>query len=574
MRNRRYLTLITVLLLCGFSQNGLTSTPMTVQYQIFGIQGDACNNILAKLKFEQYAASPTTASEVNEFYGTIILPIKVALRPFGFFKAAIHTQLFRINETTWRIHIDVVPGPATMVRSVTINIKGEGQNDATFRTFRKTIALKAGHRFTVADYEKTKQALLSLGISRGYLKAQLISHSVKIDLPNNATDILLEYDTGPRFHFGSVSFSPNPFKTSFLNRFIPFKINQAYTTPDLTALQDRLSSSGYFQQVLVQPDISKSQNSTVPISVFLTPRKAHQYNLGIGYGTDTGPRGTFEWNWRRVTSTGHRFNTTLQVSPVQNYLQALYIIPGKDPLADQYSLNTTVFTNEFKEGNSRAYQLGGAYVKTKNVWKQTISLNYQFGHFQLTGQDPQHSHFLLPGISWQRMEGDDPLFPKNGSKLTINFQGSSKNVLAETSFIQGAIQGKGIYSPTDASRFVARMDLGYTSVEDLSVLPPNLRFFAGGSQSIRGFEYQALGPGRYLGVASIEYQHRIIDRWYSAAFYDAGNAFNKFTDPMQRGAGIGIVWASPVGRLELTLAKALTQAGRPLKVQFAMGTDL
>ncbi len=77
------------------------------------------------------------------------------------------------------------------------------------------------------------------------------------------------------------------------------------------------------------------------------------------------------------------------------------------------------------------------------------------------------------------------------------------------------------FSPTDDSRVILRTDLGYTAVHDFNDLPLSLRFYAGGSQSVRGYEYQALGlpdGGRYLVVGSAEYQHQIYGNWNAAVF--------------------------------------------------------
>ena len=98
-------------------------------------------------------------------------------------------------------------------------------------------------------------------------------------------------------------------------------------------------------------------------------------------------------------------------------------------------------------------------------------------------------------------------------------------------------------------------------------------FYAGGSQNIRGYAYQSLGPGRYLLVGSIEYQHRLIRNFYGALFFDAGNAVNDFPIHLQKGAGIGLVWASPLGPLELTAGKALDIPSHPIRFQFTMGFD-
>ena len=111
-------------------------------------------------------------------------------------------------------------------------------------------------------------------------------------------------------------------------------------------------------------------------------------------------------------------------------------------------------------------------------------------------------------------------------------------------------------------------------VENLNTLPLTLQYYTGGAQSIRGYNYKSIGPGRILTVASIELQHKVYGDWYVSTFFDAGNVANNLTTDFKRGAGVGIVWQSPIGAIELTYARALDDPGRPWRLQFTMGPEL
>jgi translocation and assembly module TamA len=112
-------------------------------------------------------------------------------------------------------------------------------------------------------------------------------------------------------------------------------------------------------------------------------------------------------------------------------------------------------------------------------------------------------------------------------------------------------------------RLIARAELGAMAVDDFDQLPPDLRFFAGGDRSVRGFDYQAIGEvnesggvvgGQYLVTSSLEYEHYFEPKWGAAAFVDAGDAFtNDFNANVA--VGIGARWRSPVGTVRLDFAK-------------------
>jgi translocation and assembly module TamA len=120
-------------------------------------------------------------------------------------------------------------------------------------------------------------------------------------------------------------------------------------------------------------------------------------------------------------------------------------------------------------------------------------------------------------------------------------------------------------------------------VREFNELPPSVRFFTGGDFSVRGYEYNSLGPkdsngnvigGRHLIVGSVEYDHPIIEKWRGAIFYDIGNAINHLSDPLFDSAGIGIRWKSPVGLFRLDVARPLAGDDRSLRLHITFGPDL
>lgn len=114
-------------------------------------------------------------------------------------------------------------------------------------------------------------------------------------------------------------------------------------------------------------------------------------------------------------------------------------------------------------------------------------------------------------------------------------------------------------------------------------LPPRFRFFAGGDESVRGFGYQELGEedeagnvigGQALLVGSLEYELRVLEKWSGAVFYDTGNAFRAFGDPLEYGAGLGVRWRSPIGPIRADVAWALSEDGTPFRFHLNIGPDL
>ncbi len=181
---------------------------------------------------------------------------------------------------------------------------------------------------------------------------------------------------------------------------------------------------------------------------------------------------------------------------------AKYYIPGRNPLTDQYTLGLDIQKFTPKSGKSISEQLSVAYVKTIEWWQSTISLNLLHENYHVDGQPDEVSGLLYPNWTISRIHADNMIFPKKGSNISLSLQGANRQFLSSTNFFQAEVKGKYIFSPTDASRMILRGDLGYTVVNTLSRLPLTLRYFAGGINSVRGYAFSSIGPGRYLELAA------------------------------------------------------------------------
>jgi translocation and assembly module TamA len=117
--------------------------------------------------------------------------------------------------------------------------------------------------------------------------------------------------------------------------------------------------------------------------------------------------------------------------------------------------------------------------------------------------------------------------------------------------------------------------------DPLSDLPPSLRFFAGGDQSVRGYAFQSLGPqdatgqvvgGKQLLFGSLELERGIGEDWGASVFYDTGNAFDSFSDlRMAQGAGVGLHYYTPVGTLNFSVARQINVADPGFRIHFTVG---
>src|SRR5262249_4199206 len=149
--------------------------------------------------------------------------------------------------------------------------------------------------------------LFALASSRGYFDAAMEQSNIVLDLVHHEAQIIMHFNTGIRYKIGETQFSPTKLRESFLRRFLQYQKGDYYHNQVIQNTQQALAKSGYFDQVVVTPLPDKAVNGEIPIDVHLVPKKPRQYLVGVGYGTDTGVRGTLGFKIQQVNSYGHQF---------------------------------------------------------------------------------------------------------------------------------------------------------------------------------------------------------------------------------------------------------------------------
>jgi len=124
------------------------------------------------------------------------------------------------------------------------------------------------------------------------------------------------------------------------------------------------------------------------------------------------------------------------------------------------------------------------------------------------------------------------------------------------------------------------VDIDGRSIEfSLTELPNLYRFKAGGSTSVRGYDFESLSSNgigsNNIVTASAEVEYLFQPKWSLAAFIDVGNAFNDWSSmSLKKGAGVGIRWYSIAGPIRVDVAQGLDHPDKPWQIHFTIGTSL
>lgn len=532
---------------------------------------------------------------IQWLYEEGIKEIAAALEPFGYYRVKIKGDLIYHKESITASYM-VTPGPQIPIEKLTLGItdllaiKERNTPDAKkeYQTFQKIITsskMKVGEPLNHTQYESTKSKLSEKASELGYFDAFFPHHELIVNLATYQATVDLQMTLDQRYVFGEATFNQEYFDNNFLDRFLlNMREHSDYSDHKLIELQSTFNESGYFEDVVIVPKINY-ETKEVPLDIYLRPRKQRTLTLGVGYSTDIGLKAMAGLNWHYINRFGHKLSTSLLWAQKKRDATINYQIPGSDPTQDQYNI---FFNYDFENTSTKdytTYLTGASKERIREQYKYGYSLHYQYDRFRDVKGRKQNSSLLVPTIYGEWKTAPEIPYEKFGFKAEGKLRGSLKNVVADISFLQASLILHTYLPISKDNRFVLRGGLGYTKIreKDLHKLPPSLRFYTGGDNTVRGYKYDGIGEkgyngdiygGKKLVIMSAEYEHKITPSFAIVGFVDAGDAFNDKAN-LKYGAGTGIRWYSPIGTVKLDLAHGFDKEfGETIKLHLNIGTDL
>ena len=575
----RYIVLL-ILALLGMATAFADEKPNTVpiEFKIIGITDKAAakNANIALRNTLNLIPRPTVHAAMLSFKRQAPSRIRKAIEPFGYFKAKINAT-YRREGNKYIAIFHVKLGPQILITHLDVKITGEGSTNPHYVKFLQSFPIQRGKPFLSRTYSSTKDKFYEIANRFGFFSAKMEKSKIIINLDTYQASVIFHFNTGPRYRFGITTFTPVPLAISFLRKYLTYKEGDYYDYDKIQKTQQNLRSSAYFRQATLTPALDKEKQLNVPIDAKIIMRKRKRYMFGLGYGTDTGIRGIIGISLRYVNRWGHRFKTYIKASQRNSELLFDYSIPGSNPVNDLWTFNAGIGRIKQSTGQGRNFFVGANYATKILGWNQIISLAYLNEEYNIRYEPRTNAALVYPAINWSRVKSDHPLNPDNGYSLSLGMAGTPDNFTKNhnSGFFQINTAEKLLMTWGESFRVILKGSYAHTDIKNLQRLPLSLQLFTGGANSVRGYSYNSIGPGRNLYTGSLEFQQHMFSQFYFAVFCDTGNVRNKqlFKNP-HIGVGPAIVWLSPVGELKLSFANAISQSNRPWAIQFSMGPVL
>ena len=552
-----------------------------VSFSVSGVSGELLTNVEAHLG--SLAVIPKKRAF---FYIREIKEVTTkALRAYGYYHPKIKVTLpEKDKKEDTVVKVEVEQGKPLYIRQSKIEVLGEGVKYKVFEDLLKNTELGSYKILNHGVYEELKNAIHNTALSMGFFDGKFTSKRIMVYQNQNFADIELVYDSGKRYDFGELIMNDETaelYKPS--HPLQNFKIGDKFATKKINNFVSSLNQTGYYNSVDVRPVLDKAENFQVPVEMHLERRSNNNMRIGLGYSTDEGPRVLLEWNKPLLNSRGDSLSTLMTLTKITQDAQLVYKIPGENPNLDYFTINAAQTHTDFNDTLSDRTQLAVHYIANQTGrWRRDYALRLEYEDFDQAKEEGRTLN-LMPAVSFTRRESSGGYDPTRGYSITLEALGAA-GAISDNSFVQVKGTYKGLIAPTENTRFLFRLEQGANFGPDAGEVPPSLRFFAGGDNSIRGFGYRdrsAMQPwgglkgAKYLTVGSAEFQFPMgISNSRLALFCDVGTATDDYKDELMYGPGLGYRFLSSYGIVRVDVAVGLQKNEEDVyQLHFAFGPE-
>src|SRR5579885_2925450 len=339
-----------------------------------GVEGELATNVAAYLSLTRYKDRDVDAALMNRLHDRIDREVREALQPCCDYQPRVASVVTPRAKGNGTVVIQIDPGPPVIVRRVDVRVTGPGADDPRFRRIIEHPTLRPGERLRHAAYEEMKSDLQRVAATYGYLDARMTVSKLIVDPAKRTASAVLEMASGVRYRFGRTTIEQHVIDESLARRYLRYKTGDPYDQTELLRTQFALDDSQYFSTVAVQPGEPDRADHTVPILITAQPNARDRYSFSAGYGTDTGPRGTLQWDRTRIGRSGNRFGVQLEASKLLQVLQATYTIPISDPAVDRFSIAATADYGIPGDLIDKDFAVGPSLTRVVGNWQYVFSV--------------------------------------------------------------------------------------------------------------------------------------------------------------------------------------------------------
>jgi translocation and assembly module TamA len=498
---------------------------------------------------------------------------------------------------------------------------------------RGSLALSPGAPAIASDVLAAGARLLTVLENQGYAFAKVDPPVAREDPDKHVLNLSFHVVSGPRVQIGEIRFEGlKRTHERLVRRRLLLHAGQPYSAIAVEEARKDLLTLGVFAGVSVRLGDAPDTQGRVPITFQMSERPRHAVSVNAGYSSDLGGSAGLTWSDRNVRGNGEQLNLSATVinlggtasTGIGYDTSAKYII-SEFAHRDQSLQFAVGAIKQSLQAYDQTAETSGVTLSRKisSMWTASIGTSAVHETIEQEGTTQVYTLFALPlGVRYDSTDLPSPLIdPTHGLRASVSVaptlsrgQPNATFFVTQASVAQyldfyrllGSAPGRSVL----ALRALAGSALGAKQLEEtievngarvaetVPDLPPDQRFYAGGSGTVRGYRYQSVGPqfpdgnpigGTAMAAANAEFRQRIGTNFGAAAFADAGEVTESLSDVSRTrhcssattaegtpacwavGVGAGARYYTPIGPLRLDFAVPTSRRSNDDKFEIYIG---
>jgi translocation and assembly module TamA len=512
---------------------------------------------------------PATSARLRQRAKEDLQRLDTALRSEGYYEAELRTRIDEEKRPV-EITIEIDPGPRYRLTAFEVGYRGADPPPEDLHPNLEELGIELGRRARAPAIVAAQRQWVTLMTQRGYPLATVIERKAVISRADKALKVRLLVESGPEARFGPVTITGlERVHEDHVRGMLPWQEGEVFDSRKVEEARRRLSASGLFASMTIVTAKITRPDGRLPLELQLTEAAHRSIGFGGDWSTDVGFGGEVFWEHRNLFRNGEQLRLDLAAAEIEQSARARFRKP--DFLAHDQALlgnltMTRARTDAFDEDSLVAF--AGMEFGLSPAWRASAGLAPEYS--QLEDEEGEERFTLIGApLGASRDATDDRLNPTRGTRLNLALTPYYGTDDSQVLFLSAVAGGSAYYALDADKRFVlaGRARFGALVGESTEVLPANKRFYAGGGGSIRGYEFQTVGPldpdddplgGRSLVELSAEVRTRITDEIGLVPFLDGGSVFDSaypdFDETLRWAAGIGLRYFTAVGPIRVDFA--------------------
>lgn len=409
----------------------------------------------------------------------------------------------------------------------------------------------------------------------GHAKAHVSGQDVIADHNANELDAHIRLQPGPVLRFGKMTItSDGNVKKERIRQIAGFPKGKTFSPDAINQVANRLRDTGTFRSVALTEAAEVSADGTLDIALELTEREPRRIGFGGEIYSSAGVSVSAYWMHRNIFGGAEKLEFRTEVAGIGGDVDGIdFRLQARLSRPGTYSpLNTFHIGAEIAELHEPTYTSQIAIIEAGMLRRfsrradVSATLAYRYSDVY---DDFGHRTFNHIGLSFTGLYDarDDLLNSKHGWYIEAEVA-PYLGLMGSTSGARLYSEARGFYSvgTDDKVTFAGRLQVGSVLGSDMETTPPEMLFYAGGNNTVRGQPYQSLNIGigpietgglSYLGLTA-ELRVEVSDKIGIVAFNDYGfvgsTSVPGSSGNWASGAGLGVRYKTGFGPIRLDIA--------------------